>query len=76
MRKLKACPYCGGKAEIRWPSGAVWPVHSGVMITIRCKKCGAESATVNLVHGDDDTVKFGYKELDDTIAVWNRDKSD
>lgn len=76
MRKLKACPYCGGKAGINWPGEAIWPVRHGVMITIQCKKCGAESAPVNLVPGDDDTVKFGHKELDDTIAVWNRDKSD
>lgn len=76
MRKLKACPYCGGKAEINWPGGAVRLIRSGVIITIRCKRCGAESAGVNLVYGDDDTVKFGIKELDDTIAVWNRDKAD
>lgn len=75
MRKLKACPYCGGEAQIEWPPSTEWMFGKGAYISIRCEQCMARSGSVQVLSGDKQSVKFGLKELDDTIAVWNRDKS-
>ena len=73
MRKLKACPYCGGEAQIKWPEITDWRLWKGVYINIRCDKCNAESGSVKALSGDENTVKFGFRELDRAIGIWNRD---
>lgn len=76
MRKLKACPYCGGEAQIKWPEITDWRFGKGVFINIWCEQCMAQSRLVQVLSSDIQSVEFGFKELDDAIAIWNRDKVD
>lgn len=59
--KLKPCPFCGGKAEIKYVQSG-WSYEN--IAYIRCTKCGASSQHLNITYRE--------KELTDkVIDLWN-----
>jgi Lar family restriction alleviation protein len=57
--KIKNCPFCGGKAEVRHTPCAVGPLGSYV----RCKDCGAKIDPI--------VTKPGLCSDDEAIKRWN-----
>lgn len=50
MAELKPCPFCGGKAQIARESD---PDGGGTFYTVKCHRCGAETAPRFASHGND-----------------------
>lgn len=46
--KLKYCPFCGGKAEVKYESYG-WGGNE-TLVCVRCLKCGASSQRLNITY--------------------------
>ena len=58
--KLNDCPFCGGKAEIKYvPNG--WSYEN--MAYVKCAKCGASSKHLDITCREEKTA--GYHKKDD-----------
>lgn len=51
--KLKNCPFCGGKAEIKYVQSG-WTYENTAYI--RCTKCGASSQHLNITYREEELV--------------------
>ena len=59
--KLNDCPFCGGKAEIKYvPSG--WTYENTAYV--RCTKCGASSKHLDITYREEELVNK-------IVDMWN-----
>lgn len=70
MKKLKPCPFCGGKAEYK----CVSVDHVRMILEICCNECGimTQAAEATLFFDRDTGVGFSAYRVDDIADKWNR----
>lgn len=79
MEKLRACPFCRGKAVFRTVSNR-WDNYSvGFKFTIECNDCGIElpnTYNVRFSLNDDGEINILKDQRGDAIRMWNVRKND
>ena len=75
--ELKSCPFCGGKAEIRFQ-----PLYTGEGVRVRCTECSSSSRFVSFdcnysyYHGEKNVFISKDRAINDVIDMWNRRAGD
>ena len=60
--KLKNCPFCGGKAEIKYVQSG-WSYENTAYI--KCNNCGATSQHLNITYREEELVNR-------IVDMWNK----